>query len=90
MFYGVYFTYRGNYDNNTFLAGYYENLSCAKIRLDQIIPNYGKYINNCVKNDTTNIIGWINQYEFGDFNFDTLKGLSASQPHSSINLFDNL
>lgn len=64
-----------------YLIGFYDNLEEAKKRLSQVIPNYRKHINNTVIG--IGRVGWINCNTFGDLNTD----LSASQPHSSIDLF---
>jgi len=79
--YSVYYYVTGLDHTTVKFMGLYTNLSDAKDRLSNIIPNYKKYINNTVTNNYK--IGWINLNEIGDFDCD----LSASQPHSAINLF---
>jgi hypothetical protein len=80
MFYGVYYYNTTSKDPSVYLAGFYPTLTEATSRLKCILPNYTQHINNTVATSTH--IGWINCYNFGDFNSD----LSASQPHSSIDL----
>lgn len=85
MFYGVYyynneFTY---YGTNVYLAGFYPNLDSAINRLQEVIPNYHQHYKNSVCNN--NRVGWINQYDFGDIQYN---GLCVSQPHNSINVFE--
>lgn len=65
-----------------YLIGFYDNLEEAKGRLSQVIPDYEEYINNTVIG--CGRVGWINRNTYGDLNTN----LSASQPHSSINLFE--
>ena len=85
MFYGIYY-----YDTNginsspVYLAGFYQTLDEAKIKLNNYLPNYEKGYDNSIK--TRNRVAWINEYYFGD-----IKGTSliCNQPHSSINLFNN-
>lgn len=88
MFYGVYFYETIRFSGGTFLVGFYDNIDDAKKRLEQIIPDYKKHINNTVINN--NRIGWINEYNMGDFKFDLYNGLNVSQPHSSIDIFKNM
>ena len=79
--YSVYYYNLGNSYVTVKFSGMYDNLEEAKDRLQRIIPNYKRYINNTVTNHGK--IGWINENNTGDFDSE----LSASQPHSSINLF---
>ena len=84
MFYGVYVYNAENTSSSAsvFLVGIYETLDQAKNRLSEMVPNYEKHYKNTVK--SKNMIGWINEYQFGDIEYN---GLSCSQPHSSIYLF---
>lgn len=84
MFYGVYYYYEDNYyQADVQLAGFYENVSDAKKRIHEIIPNCQKNYGNSISNNQ--VVGWVNKYEFGNIPYD---GLSASQPHNSINVID--
>ena len=77
--------YQIGYESATvYTIGFYDNILDAKERLTECIHGYTKHINNTVKGSGR--IGWINKNTFGDFKSE----LSASQPHSSINLFDGL
>lgn len=84
MFYGVYIynAIESSSSSSVFLVGIYETLNQAKIRLNELVPNYEKHYKNTVK--SKNMIGWINEYQFGDIDYN---GLTCCQPHSSIYLF---
>lgn len=66
------------------LIGYYDNIHDAVDRLKIIMPNYKKWTNNTVMEN--NMIGWINKNSFGPF----VSNLSMTQPHSAVNLFEEL
>ena len=66
----------------TYPLGHYDNLDDAKNRLKTIMPNYKQWVNNTVGDK--HLIGWINKNSFGDLSTN----MSASQPHSAINLFE--
>ena len=86
MFYGVYY-YNNEfspYSTNVYMAGFYENLDDAIKRLQEIIPNYKKNYRNSVSNKYR--VGWINQYDFGDIQYN---GSNASQPHNSVNILND-
>ena len=85
MFYGVYYynNEMSPYSTNVYMGGFYENLDDAVKRLQEIIPNYQKNYQNSVSNKYR--VGWINEYKFGNINYD---GLSASQPHNSVNVIN--
>ncbi len=79
MFYGVYYyDFTCNGYPTVYLGGYYNTLAEATKRLNTLVPNYKKYINNTVTN--TNTVGWVNMYNFGDFSSE----LSVTQPHSAV------
>ncbi len=79
--YSVYYYQMGYGAATVKFMGMYTSLTDAKDRLNDIIPDYERHINNTVTNHGK--IGWINRNEIGDFDCD----LSASQPHSATNLF---
>ena len=85
MFYGVYYY---NLEEigpaNVYLAGFYITFILARNRLEEVIPLFKKGYKNSVTNHKR--IGWINKYEFGDMVYN---GLTACQPHSSVNVFTN-
>ena len=83
MFYGVYYYDVGYEQATVYLAGYYETLNDAKMRLDKLIPNYVRGHKNSVIGNGR--IGWVNKCEFGDFKHNDL---SCNQPYSSVNLFE--
>lgn len=80
--YSVYFYTQSFGAATVYPIGFYRTLDEAKQRLAEAIPNYKKGYKNCVQG--CGRIGWINKNMFGDFKTN----LSASQPHSSVNLFD--
>ena len=83
MFYGVYYYVIDYHDADVHLLGFYKTLNEAKARLALYMPNYKPHCNNTVIGNQK--IGWINKYQFGDFDSD----LTCNQPHSSVNLFDS-
>ena len=79
--YSVFYYTMGNGNATVKFMGLYTSLPDARDRLEKIIPDYKRHINNTVTNHGR--IGCINKNKIGDFDSD----LSASQPHSAINLF---
>ena len=86
MFYGVYYYHPINGPADVYLVGFYNNLDMAKAVLHKIMPDYEKHYKNTVKGNRK--IGWINQYEMNEHIYNPTH-LTCSQPHASIELFDN-
>lgn len=84
LFYGVYYYSPSSSSASVYLAGYYQTLDEAKERMQILLPKYESHYHNAVRSPINYRIGWINQFEFGDVEYD---GLSCSQPHNSVNLF---
>ena len=83
MFYGVYYYNIEEFGPaNVYIAGFYQDFISAQNRLDEVIPFFKRSYKNSVTNH--NRIGWINKYEFGDMMHN---GLTACQPHSSVDVF---
>lgn len=80
--FSVYYYNTLSFDKVTYPLGHYDNVDDAKHRLKTFMSKYKKYNNNTVYNN--HLIGWINKNSFGDLT----SNMSASQPHSAINLFD--
>jgi len=84
MFYGVYYYSPSGFSTSVYLAGYYQTLNEAKERMQVLLPNYEPHYRNAVRSPINYRIGWVNQLEFGNVEYD---GLSCCQPHNSVNLF---
>ena len=91
MFYGIYYYAPGS--TSVYLLGFYDDLQKAKKVLGSILPNYKPNYNNSVRGDN-GLIGWINQYTMNcpslNLNISADRQLACNQPHSSVNLFDNI
>ena len=92
MFYGVYYYTQTGSAASVYLVGFYDNMDTAKQILNSIIPNYKPNYHNSVSGNGR--VGWINKYEMNqhvlDPNIIAEKQLACNQPHSSINLFNDL
>jgi hypothetical protein len=84
MIYGVYYYKQTQNVANVILAGLYKTLPEAKDRLGEFVPNFKRHNKNSVISESTNTVGWVSVYEFGDINYT---GLTCNQPHNSVDLF---
>ena len=81
--YSVFYYSISSIERTVYHLGYYANLDDAVKRLKTQMPNYKKWINKTVIQD--DLIGWINKNVIGE---DLITNLSASQPHSAVDLFE--
>jgi hypothetical protein len=83
MFYLVYYYHYTGGIADIYLAGLYRNIEEAKTRLNTVVPNYKKHINNTVSNGRA--CGWVSQHDFGDI---PINEYTYTQIQHSVNLFN--
>lgn len=91
IFYGVFYYNINNAATSfatVYIDGYYRTLDEAKQAVLYYIPNPKAGVNHTVEGN--GYILWVNKYTFGPIkrNEHPYKKSIASQPHSSIDLFD--
>lgn len=84
MIYGVYYYKQTQNVANVILAGLYKTLPEAKDRLKEFVPDFKCLYKNSVISESTNTVGWVSVYEYGNINYT---GLTCNQPHNPVNLF---